>query len=126
MDCGTATPISIVPNPAFQSATERIRDAPRMEFLKKVEALALKKAINTFEGLLLVKEEVEKEMKIGGEKRSAPEMKKEEVENGQPPKKAKKETKPSVDSFPRLVRRNARRGFGAANGQTWTEEVLII
>ncbi|PIC23374.1 hypothetical protein B9Z55_017098 [Caenorhabditis nigoni] len=130
-----ARDIGIFPNPAFQSPEERARDAPRLEMLRKLQDVVDARGLTDFQDILKAKEEVEKSLKRGissDMENDEPESEEEEEEVKE--KKKKKMTavkKPKTEKkkkemFPRLVRRNARRGGSTEEGQTWTEEVVMF
>ncbi|KAF1752869.1 hypothetical protein GCK72_019424 [Caenorhabditis remanei] len=126
----------IVPNSAHQNAEERARDSPRLPMLRKLQKLVELRGIKNFEDLLKAKEEVERDLKQRkrgiNKENDSPTVETEKKTDESVAKKMKKEgnkKKKSIDEtepFPRLVRRNARRGSCVGDGQTWTEEGIQI
>ncbi|CAP20427.2 Protein CBG23614 [Caenorhabditis briggsae] len=135
----TSTPardIGIFPNPAFQSPEERARDAPRLEMLRKLQDVVDARGLTDFHEILKAKEEVEKSLKRGSSSdvenvEPVSEEKEEEVKRKKKKEKMAAAKEPKTEKkkkemFPRLVRRNARRGGSTEEGQTWTEEVVMF
>ncbi|CAO4376849.1 unnamed protein product [Caenorhabditis nigoni] len=124
-----ARDIGIFPNPAFQSPEERARDAPHLEMLRKLQDVVDARGLTDFQDILKAKEEIEKNLKRGSSsdmENDEPESEEEEVKEKKKKKmtavKKPKTEKKKKEMFPRLVRRNARRGGSTEEGQTWTEE----
>ncbi|EFO99918.1 hypothetical protein CRE_18647 [Caenorhabditis remanei] len=101
-----------------------------------LEKLVELRGIKNFEDLLKAKEEVERDLKQRkrgiNKENDSPTVETEKKTDESVAKKMKKEgnkKKKSIDEtepFPRLVRRNARRGSCVGDGQTWTEEVIMF
>ncbi|CAL2044389.1 unnamed protein product [Caenorhabditis brenneri] len=135
MTSDIANELPILPNPEHQNAEERARDEPRLQLLMRLQHIVKAKKITNYEDLRQATKAVEKEMAEEKKQKMAKRksIKKVKAAAGTEKKKSvvkkvKTENmgeKAAKDAFPRLVRRNARRGLPVAEGQTWTEEVVM-